>query len=816
MDRLNNLNGIGITLIRRTLFFVLFSSAAFSQSPAYELSLKVTNQNTGTSLENTQIAITPCACGGVTNENGFFSIELSQGDYTITITYIGFKDQTERIVLDEDKLLNVSLNVRTEQLSEVVIRAKKISENLDSPQMGVLRLGAQELKKLPSALGEFDVLRSVTLLPGVNNAGDVSNGISVRGGSLDQNLLLYDYAPIFNPTHLFGLFSVFTPDVISSVDLYRANIPASYGGRVASVLDVRVKNPYIDTFKLSGGIGLSSSRVLVETPIIKDKLMLIAGARAGFTDFLFPLFSKRLKNTKAKFGDATVKLLYLPTEKDQLTFTGFYSKDFYQLDLISKVENISAESNQYDFKTLNGTLNWVHSIDDETFLKTILVSSGYTPKTIFPEFESNNQIEFTSKINSLSIISEFSKEVKDDFDYQIGIQANQFKIEPGNLNPGNVPNIRSVSLNTETSYEFSGYLNTNWEVTDHVSVSTGLRYNHFLFLGPFNLATLDTTGNNIINTEFFEKGKKVKSYDAIEPRLGVSLKVFENTSLKASYARINQYVQNVYNSTTPLPTSRWKTSDPNIKPQTGDTYGLGLYHNLNDNEFEVSLEGYYRDTRNVLTYKPGADFFLEEFLEKDVVQGQGKAYGVELNFKKPKGKINGWFNYAWSRSLLQSVNEMLDNRINNNNWFISDFDRPHVFNSTVNFESNKYNTVSLNFTMQSGRPYTLANGIAKIDEINVPIFLERNNARLPVYHRLDLSWNIHFSKSKENKRWQNDWTFTVYNLYGRDNPLNIFYTQDPSTTEAGGALLFGGSLGSNRISVLNSPLFSLTYNFKFQ
>lgn len=816
MDRLNNLKRIRTTLFFGLLFFLVFSKTSFAQNPIHELSLKVIDQGAGTPLENAQIAITPCACGGVVDQNGFFSIELSEGTYTITITYVGFKEQTVQIVLDEDKLLNISLNEQTEQLSEVVVRAKKITENLDSPQMGVLRLDAQELKKLPSALGEFDVLRSVTLLPGVNNAGDVSNGISVRGGSLDQNLLLYDYAPIFNPTHLFGLFSVFTPDVISSVDLYRANIPSNYGGRVASVLDVKVKNPYLDTFKLSGGIGLSSSRVLVETPIIKDKLMLIAGARAGFTDFLFPIFSRRLKNTEAKFGDATVKLLYLPTEKDQLTFTGFYSKDFYQLDLVSKVENISAESNQYDFKTLNGTLNWVHTIDDETFLKTILVNSGYTPKIIFPEFESDNEIEFISKVNSLSLISELSKEVNADFDYHVGIQANQFKIEPGNLDPGNALNIRSVSLETETSYELSGYLNTNWEPTAYMTLSTGLRYNHFLFLGPFNLSTLDASGNNVVSTEFFEKGEKVKSYDAIEPRLGVSLKIDEYTSIKASYARINQYVQNVYNSTTPLPTSRWKTSDPNIEPQTGDTYGLGLYQNFNDNKIEVSLEGYYRDARNVLTYKPGADFFLEEFLEKDVVQGQGKAYGVELSFKKPDGKINGWFNYAWSRSLLRSVNEMLDNRINNNNWFISDFDRPHVFNSTVNFESHKYNTVSLNFTLQSGRPYTLANGIAKIDEINVPIFLERNNARLPVYHRLDLSWNIHFSKSKENKRWQNDWTFTVYNLYGRDNPLNIFYTQHPSTTEAGGALLFGGPLGSNRISVLNSPLFSLTYNFRFQ
>lgn len=799
------------------LFFLLFSILSFSQDRVYELSIKVNNQLNYTPLKNAQIAINPCDCGGITNEEGVFSIQLPEDTYIIDITYVGYREQSEQLILDSDKNIEFNLEVKTEQLSEVIVRAKKANDNIESPQMGVLRIDPQSLKKLPSALGEFDVLRSVTLLPGVNNAGEVSNGISVRGGSLDQNLLLYDYAPVFNPTHLFGLFSVFTPDVISAVDLYKANIPSRYGGRVASVLDIKVKTPFIDTLKLSGGIGFSSSRILLETPLLRDKLMVIVGARAGFTDFLLPIFSERLKDTKAKFGDATLKLLYLPTEKDQLTFTGFYSKDFYQLDLVSKVENISAEFNQYDFKTLNGTLNWVHTINDDTHLKTIIVGSGYTPKIIFPVFESSDKIEYKSSINSISFTSELFKNVSSNFNYYTGIQAYQHKIKPGDLNPGNVTNIRSVSLKTETSYELAAYLNTNWEPTTYLSLSAGLRYNHFLLVGPFNQATLDAEGSTVISTEFFKKGKKVSAFDVLEPRMGVALKLGNKTSLKASYARSNQFIQNVYNSTTPLPTSRWKTSGSNLKPQIGDTYGLGLYHNLKDDQIELSLEGYYREAQNILTYKPGADFFLEEFLEKDVIQGQGKAYGVEFSLNKPKGKVNGWLNYTWSKSLLQSTEENLADRINNNKWFKSDFDRPHVFNATANFEGNSYNTISLNFTLQSGKPYTRANGFVTIDEFNIPIFLDRNNARLPVYHRLDFSWNVHFSKSKKNKRWQNDWTFTIYNLYSRDNPLNIFYTQEPSTTGGGGAFLFGDTpLGSNRISVLSSPLLSLTYNFKFQ
>ncbi|AUP78942.1 TonB-dependent receptor [Flavivirga eckloniae] len=788
-----------------------------AQTKKHELSFKVKNQKTDKNLDGAQIYITPCNCGGVTDANGFFTINLPEKEYNLSITYIGFKSYNNKILLNKDMLIEVTLEENQEQLSEIILKAKKINDYIESPQMGAIQLKSEEIEKLPSALGEVDVLKGVTLLAGVNNAGDVSNGLSVRGGSLDQNLILYDYAPVFNPTHLFGLFSVFTPEVLSSVDLYRANIPSKYGGRVASVLDVKVKNPYVDKLKLSGGLGLVSTRLAIETPIIKDKLTLIAGTRAGLTDFLLPIFSKRLKNTKAKFGDATLKLMYLPTDKDQITFTGFYSKDFYQLDLISEVENVNAKNNQYDFGMLNGTLNWIHSFNHKTSLKTILVGSRYTPKIIFPEVENNNKIEFQSRINYLSLISELKKNGNDTFNYYAGIQANKYIIEPGELNPGSAENVLPVSLKSETSYELSGYLNANWSPIDNLSLSAGLRYNYFMFLGPYKSVTFDEISGAILDTKEFKKGDLVKSYNGIEPRFGVSYKLNDKTSIKASYAKVNQYLQNVYNSTTPIPTSRWKTSDINIKPQIGETYGMGFYHNFREDDrvITMGLEGYYRDTKNVLSYKPGADFFLEEFLERDVVQGIGKAYGVEFSLKKPRGDVNGWINYTWSKSLLRSFNENLGDRINNNEWYPSDFDRTHVVNATINLEGDKYNTFSFNFTGQTGRPYTVANAVVQVDEIQVPVFIDRNNARLPVYHRLDLSWNVHFSGSKKNKRWKNDWTFTIYNVYSRKNPFNIYYRQ--RTGEKTNSPIFRDSpLGTYQLSAINSPLISLTYNFTFQ
>ena len=794
------------------LFLVLYITSINVYGQDFDLTIKLKNSLTNEPLPNANIFIMPCSCGGASNENGELTIKLKQGEYTVRTSYVGFNENLQNIVLEEDTILEVFLEEENEVLSEVVVRAKKRNELLESPQMGVLQLNAQEIKKMPAALGEFDVLRSVTLMPGVNNSGEISNGISVRGGSLDQNLLLYDYAPVFNPTHLFGLFSVFTPDALSSVDIYRANIPARYGGRSTSVLDIKVRNPYVDKFKLSGGVGLVSSRLTVETPLVKDKLMVMAGIRAGLSDFLLPIFSERLKNTKARFYDSTIKLLYLPTEKDQISFTGFYSKDFYQLDLITKVENINAENNQYDFKTLNGTLNWSHTFNEKVSLKTIFVASNYSPKNIFPELENTNEIEYKSGIHYLSLISEVSKKVSDKLDYYTGVQLNNYKINPGELDPGLSNGVLPVNLLEENSYELSGYANANWKPKRNLTLSAGLRYNYFQFNGPYVLNNYDEAGEVVLESNFIEKGKKVKSYNNLEPRLGVNFKIDESTSVKASYANANQYLQNVYNSTTPLPTSRWKTSDSFIKPQSSNAYGLGVYKDLKNNEIEVGVEGYFRSSKNNLTYRPGADFFLAESIEQSVAQVEGKAYGVELSFKKKVGNVNGWLNYTWSRSLLRSDEENLSNRINNNNWFSSDFDRPHIINASVNIIADKYNTVSFNFTGQTGRPYTIANGVFEFEDINVPIFLERNNDRLPTYHRLDFSWKVSYSK-KKNPRWVGDWTFTVYNVYGRKNAYSRFYSQRDGNLDKD---FFGGfPLGSYQLEVSNSPILALTYNFTF-
>ena len=795
--------------IQYSFFAVLFSFSVVAQE--YVLTLSISDLETKDPLSIVTVLLDPCGCGGITNPSGIFSKRLKADTYTLSIEYLGYRKEIRTVVLDKNTNLSITMETEEEQLSEIIVLAQKRNQNVESTQMGVFELNARDLIKIPTALGEFDVLRSITLLAGVNNTGDISNGVSIRGGSLDQNLMLYESAPVFNPTHLFGLFSVFTPDVISGVNIYQANIPAKYGGRIASVVDIKVKSPYTDKFKLEGGVGVISSRLSLSTPIIKDKLMLLAGGRIGFTDFLFPLLIPRLKNTKANFKDSTVKLLYLPNENNQLTYTHFFSQDFYQLDLISSIENIVSSSNQYDFGTSNHTLKWLNSFDNETNLVGTFVHSNYLPQNLFPEIESTNVIRFESQIQYTSAQFEYKDDRNEDLNYYAGLQLNQYGINPGSLNPGSGNSIIPVDLEDEKSRELSFYANLNWNPSERLSISSGLRFTNFSLLGPFRQGQY--TENGIFEgVKDFLKNETVVNYSRPEPRIGINYKLGEDSALKASYARIYQYIQNIYNTSTPLPTSRWKMSDTFIQPQKNDTYGLGLYKNFPNLGLEISSEGYYRITENNLTYKPGADFFLSEFLEQEVTQAEGNSYGVEMSLRKNKGKVNGFINYTWSRSLLKTNELALKNRINNNNWYPSDFDRPHTVNATVNFEGDAYNAFSFNFTGQTGRPYTVANGVYNQENVTIPIFLSRNNGRLPVYHRLDFSWKIAYRKDP-NKRFQGDWTLTVYNLYGRRNPFNVYYTQRNGAQDGD---VFGGSpLGAYELSVLRGSLVSIAYNFKF-
>ena len=790
-------------MMEKCILGLLMFCAFQLQAQKVNLNISVVHKNTKAPIEFANVFMQPCDCGGTTDAQGNFEILLEKNTYQIITSYIGFQNDTTNVSVKNPTSIEIFLLPEGYELDRVTITANNNRANVERTIMGVQQLSIDKMKLLPTALGEVDVLSSLSMLAGVGSAGEASNGLSVRGGSLDQNLVLLDYAPIFNPTHLFGLFSVFTPEAIGGVELFRSNMPAKYGGRISSIVDVRVKNPSMEDFSLTGGVGFASSRLAVETPIIKNKLSLLASTRLFYNDFLFSL-NERLKNTKANFIDGTIKLRYLANERNSFSFTGFASHDFYQLDIISKLISITSSSNQYDYSILNGTLTWLHTLNNNATLRTTVLSSNYVPKIFFPQVYSDKVVEFESKIKTQSIQSEYEKPINANWNVSAGIQAQRTVLSPGSLSADGLDGLDEIELPTESSYELSGYSNVDWTPTNKIAVSVGLRYTQFLLLGAFEEAQYENEDReNITSIESFEKGEIVKTYQGLEPRVGLRIKLSPTTSIKASYALTRQYLQNIYNSTTPLPTSRWKTSDTYIAPQVGQTYSLGLYKNWKNN-ITVSLEGYYRNISNVLDYKPGADFFLQQFIEQEVIQGKGKTYGLEFSLEQSRGKVQGWFNYTLSKSERRFISDIPRNRINNNTWFNSDFDRPHVFNSTINFKLNKFNTYSFNFTYQTGKPYSIPNAIFEVNSIRVPIYLERNNARLPAYHRLDFTWRIHNISTKEDKRFKGDWIFTVYNLYGRKNAFNRYFDGNV------------GALQTNQISIFNSAIVSLTYSFKFQ
>jgi len=515
-------------------WFVIFNV----QAQDFELKVQVKDNSTTKAIEFANVFITPCSCGGTTGEEGIFEINLEKNEYQIVSSNIGFQNDTTIVLLEKNTLLEINLNPIDYQLENITVTSQRTKDNINRTVMGVEQLTSEKMKFLPTAIGEVDVLSSLTMLAGVGSAGEASNGLSVRGGSLDQNLVVMDYAPVFNPTHLFGLFSVFTPEAVGSVDLYRSNMPARYGGRISSVVDVKVKDPNAEELNLSGGIGFASTRLSAEAPIIKNKLTILASTRFFYNDFLFPQIEK-LKNTKANFIDGTIKLKYLANQKNSFFLTGFFTHDFYQLDISSKINSVTANSNQYDYTTFNGTLNWLHTVGESGFLRTTLVSSDYSPKILFPQDKSDNIITYKSRIQYRSLQSEFSKELNSVWKYAAGVQLDQTTVSPGSLLPGNTEEIEEVKLAKENSLELSTFANVDWTPSEKVSLSLGMRYTQFLLLGAFDEAQYENLeSESVTDVISYGKGEVVKTYGGLEPRFGARWKLAENTSLKGSYAHL--------------------------------------------------------------------------------------------------------------------------------------------------------------------------------------------------------------------------------------------------------------------------------------
>jgi hypothetical protein len=771
-----------------------------------KIELTVTDSLTNQKLSGATVSINYGESNNITDKNGTVSFSVKPGNKIITVKYVGYKPFRVSLPIYSDIKLNVSLIEVSQDLEDLIISSKNISGSIKRPILGVNSLNIKSLQRIPTAMGEVDILRGLQMLPGVTSVGEAANGVNIRGGTTDQNLLLLDDAPIFNPTHMFGLFSAFPSEAVSSFDLYKGNVPSRFGGRAAAVLDVSLSQPSLTRFSMQGGISFVSNRIKLDIPIIKDKLGIMISGRGAFNDFLFPIISDKLSNIKAKFGDGAIKVFYKANSKNTISYSGYYSKDLFQTAILGSIGDINSTSTKYDYETLNHSLNWFKSISNNLNIQTKLIFSDYVPITLLPEINSDNVVKIKSGIDY--------KQLKSNINYSKGIHKIEsgfdvihYSINPGELLPGTSLTVKPTMLNPENAYELGLYVEDELEINSKLTISGGLRYSQFLNMGPSTVnvynPNLPIDINFVTETKTFEKGQIVKSYGGFEPRFGLKYSLDKNKSLKLGYNLMRQYLQVITNTTTPLPTSRWKTSDEFIKPQIGSLYTVGYGQNFNQNIYEISVETYLRNTKNILDYKPGADFLLSPYPEISLLSGINKSYGLELMVSKKKGEMTGWLNYTYSKSLNKVDNgPEVDQKINLGDWYASNYDRPHSVNASMIIAQGKHHDFSFNFTYSTGRPFTTPNGYILYQDKTYPFYDKRNNDRIPDYHRLDFAWNI-YNPSLKEKKWKGNWTFTVYNLYGRKNAYSIFLRTQ------------GTAVKAYKLTVFGAPIISLSYNFKF-
>lgn len=784
------------------LFLILGISNLFSQEK-YTISGTISDLKNNETLIGVNIAIPELKTGTTTNEYGFYSITIPKGNYTINLSSIGYQSIEDSIVLDKNLKLNLKLSANDEVLDEVVIIDNSKKTNIRKPEMSVNKLSISTIKRMPVVLGEVDVLKSILLLPGVTNAGEGASGFNVRGGGADQNLILLDEATIFNSSHVFGFFSVFNPDAIKDLKLYKGGIPARYGGRASSVLDIYQKDGSSTGFHMNGGIGLISSRLLAEGPIKKDKGSFLVGGRGSYAHLFLKLSEKQKDNT-AYFYDLNAKLSYKLNPNNSLYASGYFGRDVFG---ISK-----SFVNTYGNGTFN--LRWNHLYSDKLFSNLSLIYSDYYYglKLDFIGFI------WDSGIQNYNIKYDFKNYISDKFKLNYGINGIYYSFNPGTIKPdkpGSGFNIEK--LDKKFAFEPAIYLDIEQEISNKLAVSYGLRYSMFYRLGKSfeNIYTNDNPTNYDINTKvyseakpigtkFFDKNKILKSYDFLEPRFSLAYQLNDNQSIKTSYNRMVQYLQLISNTSSPTPLDVWTPSDKFIKPQIADQVALGYFKNLNNNKYSLEIETFYKKVQNRLDYIDGANLIANKALEQVILNGELKAYGLELMLRKNEGKFTGWISYTLSKSQQKTPGRNASEiGINNGKWYSSAYDKLHNLAITGSYNLNKKWSFGSNFILQTGQPATFPNGQYSYLELVIPSYGLRNENRLPLFHHLDISATL--TPRKNDKRNNKaEWVFSIYNIYNRKNAASISFNQntDYGNNEAVRTSIFG-------------IVPSVSYNFKF-
>jgi hypothetical protein len=784
--------------MRLRFFFLACLFTCFLPARAQQrlrLSVVVRDGVTKKPVSGASLFIAETKSGARADSAGVISISHPPGVLTLYVSAVGYIRGRETITLDFNKRVEYLLQPRSTDLDEVDVRATREDKNIKAVQMGEIQLSMPELKRMPVILGEPDILKALSLQAGVTTAGEGAGGFNVRGGRADQNLVLLDGAPLFNTSHLLGFYTNVNPDLVQDVSLNKGAFSAQYGGRVSSLLLMSSRNGNKEGWRVSGGLSPVSARVLVDGPVHK-KLTLLAAGRIAFPNYLLQLFpTASVKNSRAFFYDGSLKLTYTPDERNAISLSGYRSQDNFRFP----------GDTLYGWKTDVLTSHWSFLIRSNLQLNLTALYSGYhlnvdgvTPGLTF---------RFRSYIEQREGKMDVFYTLNQKHKVQMGVNAIRYDTQTGNVQPtGDNSSINAKQINPERGRELGAYLNTEWELTPKISLQAGLRYSAFVSLGPktvYRYAENEPTSpETVIDSIRYGKGQTAQTYGGLEPRLALRVQLAKNTALKASAGRTRQYLNLISNTTSITPLDFWKISDRYIPPQIADQVSVGLFQNLRDNMYELSVEGYYKRLQNQIEYRYGANLILNQMLETALVPAAGRAYGVEFGISKNKGRLTGQFNYTYARSLIAVQTPFDELRINGGAYYPSYIDRPNTLNAQVRLALSHNWTFSTNFVYYTGVPATYPDGQYTYNDEPVQDYSRRNADRIPDYHRLDIAFSKDTRYNKAQKRY-GIWTLGIYNLYAHKNPYSIYFTRYNQRTE------------SYRLSVFGTLIPSIAYNFYF-
>ena len=763
----------------------------------------IRDTDNGEALIGATIFIKEIDNGSVSNVYGFYSITLSPGTYTLMFNYLGYQPISKTIQLDQNTQVDIDLVPESAQLEEIVVEAEEEQANVENAEMSTNRLDMRTLLKLPTFLGETDVLRSILLLPGVSTVGEGASGFNVRGGNTGQNLVLLDEAPVYNSSHLFGFFSVFNPDAVKDTKLYKGAVPSWYGGRLASILDVRMKEGNSKNFETTGGVGSLFSRLAVEAPLVKDKSSFIVAGRRSYIDLLARPFASVLQDGGAlNFYDLTLKANYTLSRKNKLYASGYFGRDVFLFDA----------DQGFTWGNTTGTLRWNHLFKENLFFNLTGVFSKFDYDLRFGD-DLLDRFKWDSSISNFILKPRFTYFIGSNMELDFGAEAIYYTFEPANAVGVSNGEALDVSLEKKYNLETALYVGNKHELNPQLSLDYGVRFSHFQAFGPGTVYQFNDTVPGLRRTpvasEDIESGKSIVTYRNWEPRASFKIQTGPKSSVKGSYNRMVQYLHLISNTTASNPLDVWTPSSRLIKPELGNQFTLGYFKELGENRnYELSVEGYYRTTKNQIDFIDGADILINRFLEGDLLTGKGRAFGLEVYLQK-KGKLNGWISYTLGRTELKTEG------INRGRWYPTRFDQTHNLKVVAFYDINPRWSVSTNFVLLSGTPTTFPTSRLVIQDLLIPFNVNdsRNNTRLPVFNRLDISFTLQGKKEKRGKLRKNSdyWVFSLYNVYGRKNPFSIYFSQEDTRTPAGIAI----PSQATQLSIIGTVVPAVSYNFKF-